>query len=43
MNFSECISLEEITMLKRVIKIGEYAFANCERLVSITIPESVVQ
>ena len=38
-----CTSLESITILGAVTKIGTYAFADCTSLKSVTIPESVTE
>ncbi|MBR1752743.1 MAG: leucine-rich repeat domain-containing protein, partial [Ruminococcus sp.] len=39
--FSDCTSLESITIPNSVTSIGEYAFSDCTSLTSITIPNSV--
>lgn len=39
--FSNCISLETVTIPKTVYRIGASAFADCEELMKIRIPEEV--
>lgn len=39
--FSNCISLETVTIPKTVYRIGANAFADCEELMKIRIPEEV--
>ncbi len=39
--FSNCTSLESITIPDSVTSIGEWAFSSCTSLTSITIPDSV--
>ena len=39
--FSDCSSLESVTIGNNVTSIGTFAFASCSSLTSITIPDSV--
>ena len=39
--FSGCINLANITLSKKIEKIGENAFYNCDSLQSIEIPKSL--